>query len=100
MAPSSIRLHALAPAGFDGEAEAPLFFLAQHPPGDGALQIDAASDDRDVDADGRTALLFVAGLGSESCVRLLVEVGVDLNHNTGGLMALHKTLGDQIEQNC
>lgn len=57
-----------------------------------------AGDDRDVDAvdsDGRTALLFVAGLGSEPCVRLLAEAGADLDHrdNAGGLSALHMAAG-------
>ncbi|KAM5562664.1 signal recognition particle 43 kDa protein, chloroplastic [Rosa sericea] len=57
-----------------------------------------AEDDRDVDAvdsDGRTALLFVAGLGSEPCVRLLAEAGADLDHrdNVGGLAALHMAAG-------
>ncbi|KAL6217982.1 hypothetical protein ACLB2K_011199 [Fragaria x ananassa] len=57
-----------------------------------------AEDDRDVDAvdsDGRTALLFVAGLGSEACVRLLAEAGADLDHkdNNGGLAALHMAAG-------
>lgn len=57
-----------------------------------------AGDDRDVDAvdsDGRTALLFVAGLGSEPCVRLLAEAGANLDHsdNAGGLSALHMAAG-------
>ncbi|OIW08817.1 hypothetical protein TanjilG_16398 [Lupinus angustifolius] len=55
-------------------------------------------DERDVDAvdsDGRTALLFVSGLGSEPCVRLLAEAGANLDHreNTGGLTALHMAAG-------
>ncbi|KAJ0806115.1 putative signal-recognition-particle GTPase [Helianthus annuus] len=57
-----------------------------------------SGDGRDVDAvdgDGRTALLFVAGLGSESCVRVLVDAGADVNHrdNVGGLTALHMAAG-------
>ncbi|PIA32909.1 hypothetical protein AQUCO_04300094v1 [Aquilegia coerulea] len=53
---------------------------------------------RDVDAvdeDGRTALLFVAGLGSEPCVRLLASAGADVNHKEirGGLTALHMAAG-------
>lgn len=61
--------------------------------------IDAAeADGRDIDAvdgDGRTALLFVSGLGSEPCVRMLAEAGADLNHrdNSGGLTALHMAAG-------
>lgn len=61
--------------------------------------IEAAEEDgRDVDAvdaDGRTALLFVSGLGSEACVRLLAEAGADLDHrdNSGGLTALHMAAG-------
>uniref|UniRef100_A0A2P2LFE3 Uncharacterized protein MANES_08G120200 n=1 Tax=Rhizophora mucronata TaxID=61149 RepID=A0A2P2LFE3_RHIMU len=58
----------------------------------------AADDSRDVDAvdsDGRTALLFVCGLGSEPCVKVLAEAGADLNHrdNSGGLTALHMAAG-------
>lgn len=53
---------------------------------------------RDVDAvdgDGRTALLFVSGLGSEPCVRLLAAAGADLDHRdkSGGLTALHMAAG-------
>ncbi|KAF1896759.1 hypothetical protein Lal_00034459 [Lupinus albus] len=55
-------------------------------------------DERDVDAvdsDGRTALIFVSGLGSEPCVRLLAEAGANLDHreNSGGLTALHMAAG-------
>ncbi|KAF3434804.1 hypothetical protein FNV43_RR21890 [Rhamnella rubrinervis] len=58
----------------------------------------AEEDGRDVDAvdaEGRTALLFVSGLGSEACVRLLAEAGADLDHrdNSGGLTALHMAAG-------
>lgn len=57
-----------------------------------------SGDGRDVDAvdsDGRTALLFVSGLGSEQCVQLLAEAGADVNHrdNGGGLTALHMAAG-------
>ncbi|KAK6916795.1 Ankyrin repeat [Dillenia turbinata] len=53
---------------------------------------------RDIDAvdqDGRTALLFVSGLGSEPCVRILAEAGADLDHrdNSGGFSALHMAAG-------
>lgn len=59
--------------------------------------IDAA-DSRDfnaVDEDGRTALLFVAGLGSEPCVRILAEAGANLDHRdkSGGFTALHMAAG-------
>lgn len=57
-----------------------------------------ANDGRDVDAvddDGRTALLFVSGLGSEPCVKLLAEAGSNLNYRdkSGGLTALHMAAG-------
>ncbi|ESW03577.1 hypothetical protein PHAVU_011G025300 [Phaseolus vulgaris] len=57
-----------------------------------------SGDGRDVDAvdaDGRTALLFVAGLGSEPCVKLLAEAGANLDHRdrSGGLAALHMAAG-------
>ncbi|KAK9129328.1 hypothetical protein Sjap_009815 [Stephania japonica] len=53
---------------------------------------------RDVDAvdeDGRTALFFVSGIGSEPCVRLLVSAGANVNHrdNRGGLTPLHMAAG-------
>ncbi|KAF9621492.1 hypothetical protein IFM89_021796 [Coptis chinensis] len=48
-----------------------------------------------VDEDGRTALHFVAGLGSEPCVRLLATAGANVNHQEirGGLTALHMAAG-------
>ena len=48
-----------------------------------------------VDSDGRTAFLFVSGLGSEPCVKLLAEAGADLDHrdNSGGLTALNMAAG-------
>ncbi|KAK4774611.1 hypothetical protein SAY86_009546 [Trapa natans] len=57
-----------------------------------------AEDGRDIDAvdgDGRTALLFVSGLGSEPCVRLLAEAGANLDHqdNSGGFTSLHMAAG-------
>lgn len=60
--------------------------------------LEADGDFRDVDAvdgDGRTALLFVSGLGSEPCVRLLAEAGADLDRRdgSGGLTALHMAAG-------
>ncbi|VFQ83638.1 unnamed protein product [Cuscuta campestris] len=42
--------------------------------GDGGRDADA------VDEDGRTALLFVSGLGSEDCVKLLAEAGASVNY--------------------
>ncbi|XXG59930.1 hypothetical protein AAC387_Pa04g1929 [Persea americana] len=54
---------------------------------------------RDVDAvdeDGRTALLFAAGLGSEPCIEVLSEAGADLDRRDsqgGGLTALHMAAG-------
>ncbi|XP_054785664.1 signal recognition particle 43 kDa protein, chloroplastic [Prosopis cineraria] len=61
-------------------------------------QLIDADDGRDIDAvdgDGRTALLFVSGLGSEPCVRALAEAGANLDHrdNAGGLTALHMAAG-------
>lgn len=57
-----------------------------------------AADGRDVDAvdeAGRTALLFVSGLGCEPCVKTLAEAGADVNHreNSAGLTALHMAAG-------
>ncbi|KAL8555086.1 hypothetical protein ACS0TY_003041 [Phlomoides rotata] len=66
---------------------------------DAALkQLIESDDGRDVDAvdsEGRTALLFVSGLGSEQCVQLLAEAGADVDHreNSGGLTALHMAAG-------
>ncbi|KAJ6386138.1 hypothetical protein OIU77_029160 [Salix suchowensis] len=56
---------------------------------------DERRDVNAVDSDGRTALLFVSGLGSEPCVKLLAEAGADLDHrdNSGGLTALHMAAG-------
>ncbi|XP_077246294.1 chloroplast signal recognition particle component (CAO) [Tasmannia lanceolata] len=59
--------------------------------------LDEAAGARDVNAvdeEGRTTLLFVSGLGSEACVRLLANAGADLNHrDSGGLTALHMAAG-------
>ncbi|KAG4973626.1 hypothetical protein JHK87_030447 [Glycine soja] len=59
------------------------------------IESDDGRDVDAVDADGRTALLFVAGLGSESCVKLLAEAGANLDHRdrSGGLAALHMAAG-------
>lgn len=52
---------------------------------------------RDVDAvddNGRTALLFASGLGSEKCVRTLVEAGADVDgQDPDGLTPLHMATG-------
>ncbi|XP_072956738.1 probable signal recognition particle 43 kDa protein, chloroplastic [Typha angustifolia] len=48
------------------------------------------------DADGRTALHFAAGLGSEECVRLLAAAGADVDRPEragGGLTPLHVAAG-------
>jgi signal recognition particle protein len=63
-----------------------------------ALQRLAEEEMRDVDAvdqDGRTALIFVSGLGSEPCVKLLAEASANLDHRdaSGGLTALHMAAG-------
>ncbi|XP_051143239.1 signal recognition particle 43 kDa protein, chloroplastic [Andrographis paniculata] len=56
-----------------------------------------SDDGRDVDAvdqDSRTALLFVSGLGSEPCIKLLADAGADLDHrDRAGLAALHMAAG-------
>ncbi|CAN8283738.1 unnamed protein product, partial [Cochlearia groenlandica] len=63
-----------------------------------AQLLESPEDCRDinsVDENGRTALLFVAGLGSEKCVRILAEAGANLEHRDvrGGLTALHMAAG-------
>ncbi|CAH9055265.1 unnamed protein product [Cuscuta epithymum] len=61
--------------------------------------VEASDDGRDVDAvdeNGRTALLFVSGLGSEYCVKLLADAGADVNYRDkrgGGLTPLHMAAG-------
>ncbi|KAM1137096.1 hypothetical protein ACFX2B_034734 [Malus domestica] len=81
------------------EYENPWWTAAKNADESALSQLIAAEDDsRDVDAvdgDGRTALIFVSGLGSEQCVRVLAEAGADLNHrdNGGGLTALHMAAG-------
>ncbi|GLJ05629.1 hypothetical protein SUGI_0021770 [Cryptomeria japonica] len=47
-----------------------------------------------IDENGRTALLFVAGLGSENCIRLLAKSGADLDkQDREGFTALHIASG-------
>ncbi|MED6195878.1 hypothetical protein PIB30_042056 [Stylosanthes scabra] len=80
------------------EYESPWWTAAKKADHDAFRQILDSDDGRDVnavDSDGRTALLFVAGLGSEPCVRLLAESGADVDHrdNAGGLTALHMAAG-------
>lgn len=80
------------------EYESPWWTAAKKADDAALKEIIEAGDGRDVDAvdnDGRTALLFVSGLGSEACVRVLAEAGADLNHrdNSGGLTALHMAAG-------
>ncbi|OVA16021.1 Chromo domain/shadow [Macleaya cordata] len=62
---------------------------------EGGTIIDGGRDVDAVDEDGRTALLFVAGLGSVPCVRLLASAGANINHRDirGGLSALHMAAG-------
>lgn len=80
------------------EYESPWWTAAKKADETALKELIDAGDGRDVDAvddDGRTALLFVSGLGSEACVRVLAEAGADLNHrdNSGGLTALHMAAG-------
>lgn len=80
------------------EYESPWWTAAKKADDAALRQIVESDDGRDIDAvdeNGRTALLFVSGLGSEPCVRLLAESGADLNHrdNSGGLTALHMAAG-------
>ncbi|XP_050223349.1 signal recognition particle 43 kDa protein, chloroplastic [Mercurialis annua] len=80
------------------EYETPWWTAAKKGDDSALLELLQADDDRDVDtvdSSGRTALHFVAGLGSEACVRVLAEAGADLNRrdNSGGLTALHMAAG-------
>ncbi|KAK9741812.1 hypothetical protein RND81_03G130300 [Saponaria officinalis] len=56
---------------------------------------DIVRDPDAVDADGRTALHFVSGLGSDACVRVLAEAGADVNKRdlSGGMTPLHMAAG-------
>ncbi|KAL5561284.1 hypothetical protein UlMin_031031 [Ulmus minor] len=80
------------------EYETPWWTAAKKADENALKQLIDAGDERDIDAvdpDGRTALLFVSGLGSEPCVKLLAEAGADLNHrdNSGGFTSLHMAAG-------
>ncbi|XP_022749212.1 signal recognition particle 43 kDa protein, chloroplastic-like [Durio zibethinus] len=81
------------------EYETPWWTAAKKADEKALAELLAAEEDwRDVDAvdpDGRTALLFVSGLGSEPCVKILAEAGADIDHrdNAGGLTALHMAAG-------
>lgn len=81
-----------------GEYETPWWNAAKKADESALKALIEADDGRDIDAvdkDGRTALLFVSGLGSEPCVAALAEAGADLNHrdSSGGLTALHMAAG-------
>lgn len=55
-----------------------------------------ARDPDALDSDGRAALHFVAGLGSEACIRLLAGAGADVDRRErsgGGLTPLHMAAG-------
>ncbi|KAL2544124.1 Signal recognition particle 43 kDa protein [Forsythia ovata] len=80
------------------EYEAPWWNAVKKAEETALREVIKSGDGRDIDAvdqDGRTALLFVSGLGSEQCVKLLAEEGANVNHrdNSGGLTALHMAAG-------
>ncbi|KAI4352756.1 hypothetical protein L6164_006977 [Bauhinia variegata] len=80
------------------EYETPWWTAAKKADQSALQRLVEAEDGRGVDAvdsDGRTALIFVSGLGSEQCVRLLAEAGANLDHRdkSGGLTALHMAAG-------
>lgn len=80
------------------EYETPWWTVAKKADESAMKRLLESNDGRDVDAvdeEGRTALLFVSGLGSEPCVRMLAEAGADVNYrdNNGGLTALHMAAG-------
>ncbi|CAA7050828.1 unnamed protein product [Microthlaspi erraticum] len=80
------------------EYETPWWTAARKADDQALSQLLESGDGRDVDAvdeNGRTAFLFVAGLGSDKCVRLLAEAGANLDHRDirGGLTALHMAAG-------
>lgn len=80
------------------EYETPWWAAARK--GDASALSDLLSDEsisRDPDAqdaDGRSALHFAAGLGSEECVKLLVDSGADVDaRDKAGLTPLHMAAG-------
>lgn len=80
------------------EYESPWWAAAKKADEAALRRILVAVDGRDVDAvdaEGRTALHFAAGLGSEPCIRLLAGAGADLDRRelNGGLTALHMAAG-------
>ncbi|GAA0156867.1 homeodomain transcription factor [Lithospermum erythrorhizon] len=80
------------------EYETPWWSAAKKADESALREIIEFEDGRDIDAvdnDGRTALLFVSGLGSEPCVKLLASSGANVNHRdkTAGLTALHIASG-------
>ncbi|KAL8170318.1 hypothetical protein V2J09_022122 [Rumex salicifolius] len=79
------------------EYDSPWWTAAKKADSDALLRLleDDARDVDAVDSDGRSALHFVAGLGSEPCVRLLAYAGADVNRrdNAGGLTPLHMAAG-------
>lgn len=97
--PTWIPAEAIA-ADVVAEYETPWWEAAKKADADalGALLADEVlrRDPNAEDAQGRTAMHFAAGLGSEECLRLLVEAGADVGHAEragGGLTPLHIAAG-------
>ncbi|KAI5083084.1 hypothetical protein GOP47_0002827 [Adiantum capillus-veneris] len=64
------------------------------------LLTDEARDVDAVDENGRTALLFAAGIGSDKCIQALVEAGADVDgQDPDGLTPLHMATG-YARQSC
>ncbi|XP_047084059.1 probable signal recognition particle 43 kDa protein, chloroplastic [Lolium rigidum] len=97
--PTWIQAEAIA-ADVVAEYETPWWEAAKKADADalGALLADEAlrRDPDAEDAQGRTAMHFAAGLGSEECLRALAEAGADVGHAEragGGLTPLHIAAG-------
>ncbi|CAM0870510.1 unnamed protein product [Alopecurus aequalis] len=97
--PTWIPAEAIA-ADVVAEYETPWWEAAKKADADalGALLADEAlrRDPNVEDAQGRTAMHFAAGLGSEECLRALAEAGADVGHAEragGGLTPLHIAAG-------